>query len=193
MNGHTNARLKLAAALSLVVALAGVWAAARAGASAQEGQAQANVNQEAKPGPQSQAAQPAQQPPQENPIITELRKRIAGQEDRPAGEVFKNIQVLKTVTAGRLLSAMGGYTRALGVRCDFCHVPGEWEKDDKETKPIARDMMRMNGVINTELKKIKGLEADRPSVNCSTCHRGQPKPGADRPRPSQTPAEKPLQ
>src|SRR5919202_6879851 len=128
MNGHTNARLKLAAALSLVVALAGVWAAARAGASAQEGQAQANVNQEAKPGSQSQAAQPAQQPPQENPIITELRKRIAGQEDRPAGEVFKNIQVLKTVTAGRLLSAMGGYTRALGVRCDFCHVPGEWEK-----------------------------------------------------------------
>ena len=189
MNGHTNARLKLAAALSLVLALAAAWAAARAGASAREGQAQANAAQEEKPIPQAQAGQPTQQPPQENPLVAELRKRIAGQEDKPAEQVFKNIQVLKGVPAGRLLNIMErGYTRSLGVRCDFCHVIGEWEKDDKEMKQAARDMVRMNAVINAELKKIKAIEADNPVVNCSTCHRGQPKPGADRPRPSQTPA-----
>ena len=194
MNGDTNARLKLAAALSLVLALAAAWAAARARAAAQEGQAQANAAQEEKPIPQAQAGQPTQQPPQENPLVAELRKRIAGQEDKPAEQVFKNIQVLKGVPAGRLLNIMErGYTRSLGVRCDFCHVPGEWEKDDKEMKQAARDMVRMNTLINAELKKIKAIEADNPAVNCSTCHRGQPKPGADRPRPSQTPAGKPLQ
>jgi len=195
MNGHTNARLKLAAALSLFVALAAAWAAAHANASAQNSQAQANAAQEARPAPQGQAGQPTQQqPPQENPLVAELRKRIAGQEDKPAEEVFKNIQVLKGVPAGRLLSIMErGYTRSLGVRCDFCHVVGEWDKDDKEMKQAARDMVRMNAVINAELKKIKAIEADNPVVNCGTCHRGQPKPGGDRPRPAQTPADKPLQ
>ena len=68
MNGHTNARLKLAAALSLFVALAAAWAAAHANASAQNSQAQANAAQEARPAPQGQAGQPTQQqPPQENP------------------------------------------------------------------------------------------------------------------------------
>jgi hypothetical protein len=187
MKEQASARLKLAAGLVIVLTLAAAWLGAHATAGAQGGQAQANANQQP-----AQPGQPGQQPPQENPVIAELRKRIAGQENKPAEEVFKNIQVLKGVPAGRLLSAMGGYTRALGVRCDFCHVIGEWEKDDKETKPVARDMMRMNGMINTELKKIKGLEADNPTVNCSTCHRGQPKPGGDRPRPAKTPAEKPL-
>jgi len=37
------------------------------------------------------------------------------------------------------------------------------------------------------LKKIKTIEADNPTVGCSTCHRGQTKPGADRPRPQATP------
>jgi Photosynthetic reaction centre cytochrome C subunit len=182
MNGHTNARLKLAAALSLVVALCAAWAAARTNVFAQEGgMVQAN-RQPAQAAPQGQ---PGQQ--QENPVIAELRKSIAGKEDKPAGEVFKNIQVLKTVPAGHLLGAMGSFTRALGVRCDFCHVFGEWEKDDKDMKRAARDMIHMTQDINSDLKKMQTIAADNPSVGCSTCHRGQPKPGADRPRPQATP------
>jgi hypothetical protein len=193
MNGQTNARLKLAAALALVLALAAAWAAARARAYAQDTpqgtMIQQNANQQSRPAPQGQ---PGQQ--QENPVVAEIRKSIAGREDKPAEQVFKNVQVLKGVPAGRLLNVMGAYTRALGVRCDFCHVFGEWEKDDKETKQAARDMMHMTADINAELKKIKAIEADNPTVNCSTCHRGQPKPGADRPRPqaSPTPSASPL-
>ena len=82
-----------------------------------------------------------------------------------------------------------GYTRALGVRCDYCHVFGEWEKDDKETKLTARDMVRMTANVNEELKKIKTLEADKPVVNCSTCHRGQPKPGMNRPEAGPRPVQ----
>jgi len=186
MNEHASARVRAAAGLFVVLALAAAaWLGAHATAVAR-GQAQANANQQSQPagqpagGPGPQAGQ--QQPP-ENPLVAELRKRIAGQEDKPAEQVFKNIQVLKGVPAGRLLSIMErGYTRALGVRCDYCHVINEWEKDDKETKQTAREMVRMNALINTELKKIKTIEADNPTVNCSTCHRGQPKPGAG-PRP----------
>jgi hypothetical protein len=182
MNGHTNARLKLAAALSLVVALSAAWAAARTGVSAQEGtMVQAN-RQPAEAAPQ---AQPGQQ--QENPVVAEIRKQIAGRENQPAEQVFKNIQVLKGQQAGRIPNIMGTFTRALGVRCDFCHVPGEWEKDDKDMKRAARDMIHMTLDINSDLKKIQTIAADNPSVGCSTCHRGQPKPGADRPRPQATP------
>ncbi len=189
MNGHTNARVKLAAALSLLLALSAAWAAARAGA--QEGSMVQANQQPAQPAAQGQ---PGQQPPQENPVITELRKSIAGQQDKPAEQVFKNVQVLKGLPAGRLLNVMGAYTRALGVRCDFCHVFGQWERDDKETKQAARDMAHMTTDINAQLKKIKAIEADNPTVTCSTCHRGQPKPGADRPRPqtSPTPSASPL-
>src|SRR5207237_10904653 len=131
------------------------WLGAHASAVARGGGAQANANQQSPPGPPAGGPGPqaGQQQPPENPLVAELRKRIAGQEDKPAEQVFKNIQVLKGVPAGRLLSIMErGYTRSLGVRCDFCHVVGEWDKDDKEMKQAARDMVRMNAVINAELK-----------------------------------------
>src|ERR1044072_4282109 len=145
MNGHTNARLKLAAALSLALALSAAWAAARTGVSAPEGgMVQAN-RQPAEAAPQSQ---PGQQQ-QENPVVAEIRKQIAGRENQPAEQVFKNIQVLKGQQAGRIPNIMRTFTRALGVRCDFCHVCGEWEKDDKDMKRVARDMMHMTFDINS--------------------------------------------
>ena len=112
------------------------------------------------------------------PAFAELRKRVAGKENVPAEQVFKNIQVLKGQPAGRILNIMGTFTRALGVRCDFCHVIGEWEKDDNDMKKAARDMVHMTNDINAELKTIQTIAADKPAVGCSTCHRGQPKPAA---------------
>lgn len=118
--------------------------------------------------------------------LADLRKVIAGQENKPAGEVFKNIQMLKAMPAGRLLRVMEmGYARSLGVNCTHCHVAGEWEKEDKSTKQIARDMAAMVAVINTEqLKKIKNLKSPDPVINCTTCHRGQAKPALNLPEPA---------
>lgn len=123
------------------------------------------VTQETKPFDQAQA-------------LADLRKAIAGKEDKPAAEVFKNIQMLKAMPAGRLLRVMElGYAKSLGVNCTHCHIPGEWEKEDKPTKQITRDMSAMLGTINGDLlKKIKNLKSDTPTVNCTTCHRGQVKP-----------------
>jgi photosynthetic reaction center cytochrome c subunit len=115
--------------------------------------------------------------------LDSLRKAIAGKEDKPAEEVFKNIQILKGVPAGRLLRVMEmGYARSLGVNCTHCHVPEGWEKEDKPTKQIARDMFAMMAVINNEqLKKIKNLKGPNSIVNCTTCHRGQVKPALNLP------------
>ena len=117
--------------------------------------------------------------------LAELRKSIAGKENEPAEKVFKNIQLLKGIPAARLLRIMEmGYSRSLGVTCTHCHVPGDWEKEDKPTKQIARDMAGMVAAINTQhLKQIKNLKSENPLVNCTTCHRGQTKPALNLPEP----------
>src|SRR2546427_9644458 len=99
-----------------------------------------------------------------------------GRDDKPAAEVFKNIQQFKTLPAGRLAGIMQNWTRVLGVKCNHCHTPGAWEKEDLPTKQIAREMVQMTGKLNNELLKgIQNLKSDRPSVSCYTCHRGQVK------------------
>jgi hypothetical protein len=110
--------------------------------------------------------------------VAALSKQIAGKEDQPADAVFKNLKVLNKVPAGRLLLIMQmGYSKSLGVSCAHCHIPGEWEKDDKEPKQITRDMVAMSKTINQDLlKNIAGLKDRTPIINCTTCHRGQVKP-----------------
>jgi Photosynthetic reaction centre cytochrome C subunit len=149
-----------------------IWIGAQtdATAAAQSGSSPPSISQEGKPFDQEQK-------------LAELRKKIAGQETKPAEEVFKNIQILKGMPAGRLLKVMEiGYSRSLGVNCAHCHAVDQWEKDDKPTKQITRDMIVMMRSINNDLlKKIKHLKSENPVVNCATCHRGQTKPALDLP------------
>ena len=111
-------------------------------------------------------------------FVREVLASIAGRENLPADSVFRNIEVLKGVPAGRLVRMMDmGYGRSLGVSCDHCHDTEEWESDEKRPKEVARQMMAMVGTINRELlPKIEGIESERPTVNCTTCHRGATKP-----------------
>ena len=59
---------------------------------------------------------------------------------------------------------------SLGVECDFCHVEGAFDKDDKDEKKTARKMMTMMITINQE--NFEGKK----EVSCNTCHRGTPAP-----------------
>jgi hypothetical protein len=115
--------------------------------------------------------------------VAEVAKLIGGQENRPAEMVFKNIKTLNGIPAGNLLGIMQlGFARSLGVTCAHCHLPGQWEKDDKPAKQIARDMWAMMHTIdNNLLKNIDGLKDRTPMVNCTTCHRGQLRPALDLP------------
>jgi hypothetical protein len=94
------------------------------------------------------------------------------QPPKRAEEQFKNIQVLKGVPADQLFPTMQFITASLGVECDFCHVQGAFDKDDKKPKAIARKMMEMMFAINKD--NFDGHRA----VTCYSCHRGNAKPMA---------------
>lgn len=151
------------------------WMGAGAGVAAQSPsstQSQSNSNQAGAP----QGDRPAGG----GQVLDELRKYVAAHENEPSETVFKNIQSFKGVPAGRLLRAMGAFTRSLGVNCSHCHVFGQWEKEDKPTKQVAREMMDMTRAINTDyIRKIKNLRGENPSVSCMTCHRGEAQPMAN--------------
>src|ERR1700693_2940408 len=76
----------------------------------------------------------------------------------------KNIQVLpKEWPGSRLQPVMIGFTRALGVRCTYCHMGEEgkplgtydFASDDNPNKNRAREMYRMLEDINKHLKNIQ--------------------------------------
>jgi len=109
--------------------------------------------------------------------VQEVLQQIVGREKEPAENVFKNIQVMKGIPAGRLLAIMNvGYARSLGVECSHCHVEDYWEVDEKRPKSAARDMILMTRAINEQVQKMKHLEGDQPFVNCGTCHQGHVRP-----------------
>jgi len=107
-----------------------------------------------------------------------LLRRIAGRENLPAESVFKNIKVMKGIPAGRLVRIMNaGFGRSLGVSCGFCHVPPNWDLDDKEEKNTARLMWTMTAAINRDyISKVPNDSGPAPVVNCMTCHQGMPRP-----------------
>jgi photosynthetic reaction center cytochrome c subunit len=89
---------------------------------------------------------------------------------KTAVQAFKNIQVLKDIPANQLIPSMQFIANSLGVECDFCHVEGAFDKDDKDEKKTARKMMAMMITINQE--NFEGKK----EVTCNTCHRGMPHP-----------------
>jgi hypothetical protein len=101
--------------------------------------------------------------------MDEMMKK-ASEDTRPAEQVFKNVQSLKGVPAGRWTMIMTMFTKALGVDCNHCHVPGAFEKDDKPAKLTARKMLSLTGSISREIYK------GPTPVSCYTCHRGSTKP-----------------
>src|SRR5215472_13539891 len=114
-------------------------------------------------------------------FVEKISKQIAGHEQEPAAQVFKNIQldILKKGPASRLLLIMNlGYSRALGVTCTHCHVEDDFSKDDKRPKRAAREMARIHFSINDQLAKMHELDPNPQGhfINCSTCHRGSVKP-----------------
>ena len=107
----------------------------------------------------------------------QILERILGREKEPASKVFKNIRIpgLKAVPAEDFVGIInGGYSRALGVACTYCHVEQDFSSDEKRPKRAAREMAVMHRRINDELAKMRNLEGkpeDR-FINCAACHRG---------------------
>jgi hypothetical protein len=92
---------------------------------------------------------------------------VSDEQEKPAEQVYKNIQVLNGLAASELDGAMYYMSASLGVGCTHCHT-NPWESDAKPSKLAARKMILMTRNINKE--NFSG----NPVVNCYTCHRGQP-------------------
>ncbi len=109
--------------------------------------------------------------------VKQLLADIAGKEKLPAKQVFKNVKLLGDIPAGRLLRIMDvGYSQALGVTCDHCHVEDRWEADEKRAKRAAREMIVLTNSINDQLGEMEEIDTGDATVNCTTCHRGYVKP-----------------
>ena len=99
---------------------------------------------------------------------------------------FQNLRFLPTdISRDSLIGIMRGFSFALGVRCQYCHVGGdgisfegvEFHKDDDPDKRKARFMLRLVANLNSQVLPLIP-ERDEPpmQIQCKTCHRGLAKP-----------------
>jgi len=91
-------------------------------------------------------------------------------QQQTAEQRFKNIQIFKELPATQLDPTMAFISGSLGVRCSYCHVSNQFEKDEKQTKLTARRMIQMVFELN------KGSFNGQGAISCYTCHRGKPTP-----------------
>lgn len=94
---------------------------------------------------------------------------------RPAGEIYENVQVYEALRANELGDVMAAFTRALGVGCDHCHVPGDWASEGNVLKQLTRIMVEVERSIAAEPGIGDG------AVTCWTCHRGAVTPRSNIP------------
>lgn len=86
-----------------------------------------------------------------------------------APEKFKNIKVLNELRADQVRPSMEYFTAALGVQCNFCHVPNQFDSDEKRTKGTAREMIQM-------VQRFSADKSNTITLTCATCHHAHQQP-----------------
>ena len=96
---------------------------------------------------------------------------------------FTNLQVFpKDISRAELVMTMRNIAGDLGLRCHNCHVGPDdltgmdFAIDEKPTKKVAREMLKMVQSVNATLKTLPPRDEPRGSVTCYTCHRGAQRP-----------------
>jgi hypothetical protein len=96
-----------------------------------------------------------------------------------------NVRVIpKATPVIQVVGTMRNFAGNLGVRCQFCHVGEEgmplerfdFASDQKRTKLIAREMMKMVQEVNRRLDSLPGRASPPVQVTCATCHHGVSRP-----------------
>lgn len=97
-----------------------------------------------------------------------------------AGATYQNVQVLGGVSAERFNHLMANLNNwvvpanapASEQGCNYCHNPENMASDEKYTKIVSRQMIRMTQDINSRWSShVQGT-----GVTCWTCHRGNAVP-----------------
>lgn len=93
------------------------------------------------------------------------------QPEQTAEQHFKNVKTpLKTLPESEFIDQMRYIAWSLGKDCEFCHVRGHFDSDDKKEKQTARKMIDMAAAIDRD--NFDG----HPAVRCFTCHQQHPHP-----------------
>jgi cytochrome c553 len=92
--------------------------------------------------------------------------------DKKAADAFQNIKVLNDDPSASVRPAMIYFNEALGVQCEACHDLQGFDKDTKNMKKTAREMITMTREINKTA--FKG----QMRITCYTCHQGNGQPTA---------------
>ena len=87
----------------------------------------------------------------------------------------KNLKILTGENPDQLRTTMRAFGAALGQRCSFCHVEGDFASDDNPKKETARHMLTLAREINSKFPDGKR------HVTCYTCHRGATEPATEPP------------
>src|SRR5262249_22434161 len=108
---------------------------------------------------------------------TTATQPLIGTAEHPimAEQAFKNIRVLKGISAVELMNTMGFFSASLRETCQYCHTvesSGSWPlyADDTPLKDTTRKMVQMVKVIN------KTNFGGRRVVTCYSCHHGAEQP-----------------
>ena len=96
-----------------------------------------------------------------------------------AAPEHKNLQVIdKNISKDDLKRMMEGFAAQLGVKCQFCHVEEQYEKDDKKQKNDARKMIKLVNEMKGRKPEFFKTTVKDNAIQCSMCHRGRPQPEA---------------
>jgi hypothetical protein len=96
-----------------------------------------------------------------------------------------NVRIIpKTTPVVQVSGQMRNIAFGLGVECTYCHVgrPGtplaqiDFASDERRTKLVAREMMRMVQEVNRRLDSLPARPMPAVTVTCATCHRGVSRP-----------------
>lgn len=98
--------------------------------------------------------------------------------------LYKNLKVLpKNISSEEMELTMEAFSKALGVKCGYCHTPREdnskyldFASDDNPMKDVTRYMMKMTNKINRKHFKKYKVDGDLMQISCQTCHNGNAKP-----------------
>jgi photosynthetic reaction center cytochrome c subunit len=125
----------------------------------------------------SQTAPPQATPAQKTESVKKAVAAAATPGGKPlmAEQAFKNVKVLKGLSANEFMDTMGFFSASLVETCTFCHSDesdGDWKHyaDETPKKALARKMILMEDSINKTHFDGQRL------VTCYSCHNGNERP-----------------
>ncbi len=95
---------------------------------------------------------------------------------------LENIRVLKGWDGTQVREEMRRMADAIGVKCDHCHVQGNFASDEKRAKHTGRRMLELTMTLNAQYfgahTPAEG-ESRLGRITCYTCHQGSAIPKSE--------------